>query len=74
MLASVTNITRLLKSQSVENLYDVVVIGALIYVGNDTAGRQLSTLFTGSPVFRQLIDENDVNVREILDRLTVAVK
>jgi hypothetical protein len=43
-------------------------------MGSDAAGQQLSTLFTGSPVFRQLIDENDVNVREILDRLRTAVK
>jgi hypothetical protein len=63
-----------LQSQSVENLYNIAVIGALIYVGNDAAGRQLSTLFTGSPIFRRLIDENDVNVREILDRLTVSLK
>ena len=51
-----------------------MVIGALLYVGDDPAGRQLASLFTGSPVFRQLINENDVNVREILDRLTIAVK
>ena len=43
-------------------------------MGSDMAGRQLSGLFTGSSTFRQLIDDNDVNVREILDRLTVAVK
>ncbi|KAI0245176.1 hypothetical protein BJV78DRAFT_1288807 [Lactifluus subvellereus] len=61
-------------SQLVENLYDIVVIGALLYVGDDAAGCQLSSLFTGSPIVRQLIDENEVNVREILDRLTVAVK
>ncbi|KAI0245344.1 hypothetical protein BJV78DRAFT_1158716 [Lactifluus subvellereus] len=61
-------------SQSVENLYDIVVIGALLYVGDDAAGCQLSSLFTGSPIVRQLIDKNEVNVREILDRLTVAVK
>jgi hypothetical protein len=55
-------------------LYGISVIGALIYLDNDAAGQQLSSLFTGSPVFRQLIDDNDVNVREILDRLRTAIK
>jgi hypothetical protein len=43
-------------------------------MGSDAAGQQLSTLFTGLPVFRQLIDENDINVREILDCLRTAIK
>jgi hypothetical protein len=43
-------------------------------MGSDAAGQQLSTLFTGSPVFRQLIDENDVNVWEILDCLRTDIK
>ncbi|KAI0245513.1 hypothetical protein BJV78DRAFT_1287695 [Lactifluus subvellereus] len=67
-------IASLQESQSVENLYDIVVIGTLLYVGDDAAGCQLSSLFTGSQIFHQLIDENEVNVHDILDCLTVAVK
>lgn len=67
-------LTILLQCQSIENLDEITVIGALLYRGADPAGKQLSGLFTGSPVFRKLIDANDVDVRKLLDRLMVALK
>lgn len=53
---------------------EISIIGAILYRGLDPAGKQLSGLFTGSPVFRQLIDDNDLDVRKLLDRLMVALK
>lgn len=35
---------------SVESLYDIKVVGALVYGGDDPAGKHYSTLFTGSDV------------------------
>ena len=53
---------------------EISIIGALLYRGLDPAGKQLSGLFTGSPVFWQLINENNVDVHRLLDRLMVALK
>lgn len=64
----------LLQCQTIENLDEITIIGAILYRGLDPAGKQLSGLFTGSPTFRKLIDDNDVNVRKVLDHLTVALK
>lgn len=46
----------------------------MIYVGSDAAGKQLSAIFTGSEKVRKMIDANTVNVREVIDRMTTAIK
>jgi hypothetical protein len=52
----------------------MVVIGVLLYTGTDPAGKQLSAIFTGSDVVRELIEVNQTDVRALLDQLTTAVK
>ncbi|GBE84717.1 hypothetical protein SCP_0606970 [Sparassis crispa] len=56
------------------NLEDMEVIGAILYLGLDLAARQVSTLFGGSKAVKDLIDANEVDVREIIDDLTTAIK
>jgi hypothetical protein len=63
-----------LQAQSFSRLEDIEIVGALIYTGTDPAGKQLSSLFAGSDLVRHIIEDNSANVREILDRLTTAVK
>jgi hypothetical protein len=50
------------------------IVGAVIYTGKDPAGQQLSTVFSGSDNVRGLIDQNESDVRELLDRLTTSIK
>jgi hypothetical protein len=50
------------------------VVGAILYTGTDPAGRQLSTVFGGSDAIRDLINENEADVRTFLDKLTTSVK
>lgn len=59
---------------SVESLYDIKVVGALVYGGDDPAGKHYSTLFTGSDVVRELLENNSVNVQRLLAKLQVAFK
>jgi len=59
---------------SFSNLEDMEIIGAILYTGVDPAGRQLSAVFGGSKNIVNLINENETNIRLILDRLTTAVK
>lgn len=60
--------------KTIENLDDITIIGAIIYCGLDPHGKQLSGLFTGSPVFQKLIDDNDVDICKVLNHLTVTLK
>ena len=50
------------------------VIGAILYTGQDAAAKQMSALFGSSDMVRQLIVNNDVDVRRIIDKLTTALK
>ena len=46
----------------------------LIFSCLNPASKQLSGLFIGSPVFQQLIDDNDIDICRLLDHLMVALK
>ncbi|GBE78977.1 hypothetical protein SCP_0201740 [Sparassis crispa] len=59
---------------SYRNLADMEVIGAILYVGTDTAGRQTSAIFGGSPAVKKLIEDNGLDVRTFLDFLTTSLK
>ena len=63
-----------MKAASYSNCEDLEVIGALIYTGQDGGAKQLSALFGGSDAVRKLIVNHQINVRELLDKLTTALK
>jgi hypothetical protein len=63
-----------LQANSYALMEDMEVVGAIIYKGTDPAGRQLSTVFCGSDVVRKLINDNEMDVRSFLDKLTTSVK
>jgi hypothetical protein len=50
------------------------VVGAIIYTGLDAAARQTSTIFGGSALVHQLLNDNPVDVRKLLDRITTYIK
>ena len=50
------------------------VIGAILYTGQDGGAKQLSALFGGSDAVRQLIVNNQINVRDLIDNLTTSLK
>ncbi|KAI6126516.1 hypothetical protein F5141DRAFT_1060265 [Pisolithus sp. B1] len=50
------------------NLKDIEIIGAVMYVGQDPAGCQISGIFGGSEVIRNFINEHGVDVRALMDK------
>ncbi|KAI5988021.1 hypothetical protein EDD15DRAFT_2199196 [Pisolithus albus] len=56
------------------NLEDIEIIGTVMYVGQDPAGRQTSGIFGGSEVIRNFINENGIDVRALLDKYTAIFK
>lgn len=50
------------------------VIGAILYTGQDGGAKQLSALFGGSNVVRQLLVNNQIDVRDLIDNLTTSLK
>lgn len=52
----------------------MTILGVILYRGLDPAGKQLSGFFTGSAVFRDIIDANEVDLRLLLENLLVALK
>jgi hypothetical protein len=53
---------------------EIEVIGAIVYTGPDAAARQTSTFFGGSQLFHKLLDDNAVDVRKVIDRITTYFK
>ncbi|KAI6010320.1 hypothetical protein EDC04DRAFT_2905980 [Pisolithus marmoratus] len=56
------------------NLEDIEIVGAVMYVGQDPAGRQTSGIFGGSEAIRNFINENSIDVRALLDKYTAIFK
>jgi hypothetical protein len=56
------------------NLEDIEVVGAIVYTGIDAGAKQLSTVFGGSDTIQQLIENNKINVRKLLDKLATGIK
>ena len=52
----------------------IEVVGAIVYTGPDGAARQTSTIFGGSELFQKLLDDNAVDVRKVIDRITTYFK
>ncbi|KAL6297841.1 hypothetical protein BKA93DRAFT_754609 [Sparassis latifolia] len=59
---------------SYRNLTDMEVVGAILYVGTDAAGCQTSAIFGGSSAVKKLVEDNQVDVRKLIDDLTTAFK
>jgi hypothetical protein len=55
-------------------LEEIEVIGAIVYTGMDAAARQTSAFFGGSDAVFQLIDAHNLDVREIMDKITTTLK
>ncbi|KAI6013849.1 hypothetical protein EDC04DRAFT_2904430 [Pisolithus marmoratus] len=56
------------------NLEDIEIVGAVMYVGQDPAGRQTSGIFGGSEAIRNFINDNSIDVRALLDKYTAIFK
>ncbi|KAI6141231.1 hypothetical protein BKA82DRAFT_4362335 [Pisolithus tinctorius] len=56
------------------NLEDIEIVGAVMYVGQDPAGRQTSGIFGGSEMIRNFINENGIDVRSLMDKYTAIFK
>jgi hypothetical protein len=69
-----TNISVCLKAHSWWNMYGVAILGTIIYVGTDAGGRQSSSVFSGAPMVKGVLDKNLTNVSKIVDQLTTAFK
>ncbi|GBE80068.1 hypothetical protein SCP_0212710 [Sparassis crispa] len=59
---------------SYRNLADMEVVGAILYMGTDAGGWQTSAIFGGSSAVKRLIEDNQVDVRKMVDDLTTAIK
>ena len=62
------------QAQGIENLDNITILGIILYRGLNPAAKQLSGFFTGSDVLHQLIEDNVVDMRQLLDKLMVAAK
>ncbi|KAI6003566.1 hypothetical protein EDC04DRAFT_2611682 [Pisolithus marmoratus] len=56
------------------NLEDIEIVGAVMYVGQDPAGRQTSGIFGGSEAIRNFINDNGIDVWALLDKYTAIFK
>ncbi|KAI6011722.1 hypothetical protein BKA83DRAFT_4131595 [Pisolithus microcarpus] len=56
------------------NLEDIEIVGAVMYVGQDPAGRQTSGIFGGSDVVREFINAKAIDVRGLMDKYTAIFK
>ncbi|KAF8834075.1 hypothetical protein BDN67DRAFT_985587 [Paxillus ammoniavirescens] len=55
-------------------LEDIEIVGVVMYVGHDPAGRQTSGVFGGSNVVRQFINNNSIDVCKHMDQYTAIFK
>ena len=62
------------QAKTTTNLNQIEVVGAVIYTGSDPVGHQLSSIFTGSSVMRSLVNVNQANVQQWIDKLATAIK
>jgi hypothetical protein len=46
----------------------------IVYTGPDPGARQTSTIFGGSDLIQKVINDNNVDVRKLLDRATTYLK
>ncbi|KAI6000198.1 hypothetical protein F5J12DRAFT_784502 [Pisolithus orientalis] len=56
------------------NLKNIKIVGAVMYVGQDPAGRQTSGIFGGSKMIRNFINENGIDVWSLMDKHTAIFK
>ncbi|KIM64380.1 hypothetical protein SCLCIDRAFT_23409 [Scleroderma citrinum Foug A] len=52
------------------NLEEIEIVGVLMYVGEDPAGRQLSGIFGGSDMIRKFINDCGIDVHGLMDKYT----
>ena len=55
-------------------MYGIAIIGSVIYLGTDPGGRQSSSVFSGAPMVKGVLEKNLTNVSWIVDELTTAFK
>ncbi|KAI6043767.1 hypothetical protein EDC04DRAFT_2599865 [Pisolithus marmoratus] len=56
------------------NLEEIEIIGVVMYVGQDPAGRQTSGIFGGSDVVRNFINQHTVDIHTLMDKYTSIFK
>ncbi|KIM53375.1 hypothetical protein SCLCIDRAFT_31926 [Scleroderma citrinum Foug A] len=56
------------------NLEEIEIVGVLMYVGEDPAGRQLSGIFGRSDMIRKFINDCSIDVRALMDKYTSIFK
>ncbi|KAI6097091.1 hypothetical protein F5141DRAFT_1220371 [Pisolithus sp. B1] len=62
------------EAQAWSNLEDIEIVGAVMYVGQDPAGRQMSGIFGGSEVMRDFINEKAIDVQGLMDKYMAIFK
>jgi hypothetical protein len=55
-------------------LEEIEVVSVIIYTGMDAAARQTSAFFGGSDAVFRLIEAHNLDVREIMDKITTTLK
>jgi hypothetical protein len=58
----------------VARINDMEMAGFLVYTGKDPAAKQLSAVYAGSDLCRELIDTNQTDLRDVLDAVTTELK
>jgi hypothetical protein len=50
------------------------MVGALVYLGTDPTGLQISGTFAGTSLAKELIDKNKISIRSVIDVITTELK
>jgi predicted metallopeptidase len=64
----------LIQAAAFHNLEQIEVVGAIVYMGTDSAAQQTSFLFGGSDLVRDALAANPTDVQEVLDNITTQIK
>jgi hypothetical protein len=59
-----------MQAGSLWNLHQILVVGAMVYVGDDPASKQATTVFGGNASIKDFIQANKVDVRKWLRNLS----
>lgn len=62
------------QAEAVARANDIQLLGAVIYTGNNPAARQISAVFAGSDLCREVIDAHETSIRDVIDTITTELK
>jgi hypothetical protein len=62
------------QAEGISRAEDIQVLGAVIYTGKDAAAKQISAVFAGSTLCREVIDSHETSIRDVVDNVTTELK